>query len=82
MSKHVNFFLIRVSQMWSSLLKYRIYFIQAFLVFFLMYLLLNEQEINTLKITLILITGKEKGDGKGFIGSNCTRNKMEVKNTP
>ncbi len=41
---------------WSTLLKYRIYFIQAFLVFFLMYLLLNEQEINTLKITLILIT--------------------------
>lgn len=56
MSKQFNFFLLWVSQTWSTLLKYRIYFIQAFLVLFLMYLLLNEQEINTLKITLILIT--------------------------
>ncbi|ASS93884.1 hypothetical protein BS1321_07820 [Peribacillus simplex NBRC 15720 = DSM 1321] len=56
MSKHFNFLLLWVSQTWSTLFKYRIYFIQAFLVLFLMYLLLNEQEINTLKITLILIT--------------------------
>lgn len=56
MSKQFNFFLLWVSQTWSTLLKYRIYFIQAVLVLFLMYLLLNEQEINTLKITLILIT--------------------------
>ena len=56
MSKRFTFFLLWVSQTWFTLLKYRIYFIQAFLVLFLMYLLLNEQEINTLKITLILIT--------------------------
>ncbi len=56
MSKQFNLFLLWVSQTWSTLLKYRIYFIQAFLVLFLMYLLLNKQEINTLKITLILIT--------------------------
>lgn len=56
MSKPFNFFLLWMSQIWSILLKYRIYFIQAFLVLFLMYLLLNEQEINKLKITLILIT--------------------------
>ncbi|MGE7904404.1 hypothetical protein ACQKNS_08340 [Peribacillus sp. NPDC094092] len=56
MSKQFNIFLLWVSQTWSALLKYRNYFIQAFLVLFLMYLLLNEQEINTLKIILILIT--------------------------
>ncbi|CEG30981.1 hypothetical protein BN1180_01116 [Peribacillus simplex] len=56
MSKPFNFFLLWVSQTWFTLLKYRIYFIQAFLVVFLMCLLLNKQEINTLKITLILIT--------------------------
>jgi hypothetical protein len=56
MSKQFHFYLLWVSQTWSTLLKYKIYFIQAFLVLFLMYLLLNEQEINTLKITLILIT--------------------------
>lgn len=56
MSKPFNFFLLWMSQIWSILLKYKIYFIQAFLVLFLMYLLLNEQEINKLKITLILIT--------------------------
>lgn len=41
---------------WAFLIKNRIYFIQAFLVLFLMYLLLNKQEINTLKITLIIVT--------------------------
>ncbi|AOH53623.1 hypothetical protein ABE28_004615 [Peribacillus muralis] len=50
------FFSLWVSQAWTFLLKNRIYFIQAFLVLFLMYLLLNKQEINMLKITLIIIT--------------------------
>ncbi|CAH0195107.1 hypothetical protein SRABI96_01769 [Peribacillus sp. Bi96] len=56
MSKPFAFFLLWMSPAWTFLLKNRMYFIQAFLVLFLMYLLLNKQEINTLKITLIIVT--------------------------
>ncbi|KWW16569.1 hypothetical protein AS888_24395 [Peribacillus simplex] len=56
MSKPFAFLLLWMSQAGAFLIKNRMYFIQAFLVLFLMYLLLNKQEINALKITLIIVT--------------------------
>ncbi|PJN87916.1 hypothetical protein [Bacillus sp. mrc49] len=56
MSKPIAFILLWMSQAGAFLIKNRIYFIQSFLVLFLMYLLLNKKEINELKITLIIIT--------------------------